>query len=301
MARSITIGNFDGVHLGHRALIERVIELSSGAPSLPTVLSFEPHPREFLGIRPIPERLCSLEEKKRRINSLGIQDVFIQKFDQAFANLTAEEFLQWLSNEFHPKHIVVGNNFFFGKNRGGNPKVLELWGKKNNIHVEVMEPLQHDNIIVSSTEIRIHIQSGNIKLAQKICGFEFSLPMLIQSGDARGRELGFPTLNSKPPELPTPAKYCLPPHGVYVTRIRVGEKTFPSITNFGIRPTFHNATEGEYFESHVLSEWDECLSSKHLSVDFIDRIRPEQRFSTKEELIQRIQEDIRIAKHLHKL
>lgn len=300
MTRSLTIGNFDGVHLGHRALIGRVIELSQ--KKNPTaVLTFDPHPREFLGIRPIPARLCSEEEKKRRILSLGIDEMFVQKFDKDFSNLTAEEFLNWLVSKFDPEHVVVGKNFFFGKNRGGNPQVLLDWGKKSGVHVEVLEPVLHDGIIVSSTEIRVHVHSGNIKLANKICGFDFSLPMDTESGDARGRELGFPTLNSSPPQLSEPAKFCLPPHGVYVTRIRMGEKVLPSITNFGIRPTFHNATEGEYFETHVLSGWEDRLSSKHFTVDFIDRIRAEQRFNNKEELIQRIQEDIRIARSQHSL
>jgi riboflavin kinase/FMN adenylyltransferase len=300
MARAITIGNFDGVHLGHRALIQRAVELA-GVASQAAVLTFEPHPREFLGIRPIPERLCSLDEKQRRIRMLGVDDIIVQKFDAAFANQTAEEFLDQLRKDFLPKHIVVGTNFFFGKNRSGNPKILQQWGQKNNVHIEVMEPLLHDGIIVSSTEIRIHVQSGNIKLANTICGFDFMLPMEVKSGDKRGRELGFPTLNSIPPQLPTPAKFCLPPHGVYITRLRCGEKSFAAITNFGIRPTFHNASAGEFFESHVLSQWDDCLSSEHLSVDFIDRIRPEKRFDSKEALIQQIQEDIRIARLAHGL
>jgi len=298
LPRSITIGNFDGVHLGHRALIKRVTELA-GNTCTPSVLSFDPHPREFLGIRPIPTRLCSLEEKVRRIKSFGINDVHIQDFDTAFSNLKAEEFLAWLKNTFNPKHIVIGNNFFFGKNRGGNPEVLNEWGQQNGIHVEIFKPIEHDSIIVSSTEIRLHIQSGNIKLANKICGFDYSLPLLTIHGDARGRELGFPTLNAAPPKLSEPASYCLPPHGVYVTKIHIENKVLAGITNFGIRPTFHNATEGEYFETHVLSGWDDRLSSKHFTVDFIDRIRPEKRFSDKDELIQRIQEDIKIARSLH--
>ncbi|MEZ4814072.1 MAG: riboflavin biosynthesis protein RibF [Bdellovibrionota bacterium] len=300
MPRSITIGNFDGVHLGHRALIKRVTELSN-AQTTPMVLSFDPHPREFLGIRPIPARLCSLEEKKRRINELGITEIHIQKFDKAFSDLSAEEFLKWLRDNFNPKHIVVGTNFFFGKNRGGNTQVLQEWGSQNKIHTEVLQPIEHDSIIVSSTEIRVHIQSGNIKLANKICGFDYALPMTAQHGDARGRELGFPTINSAPPQLESPALYCLPPHGVYVTLLRIENQLFPAITNFGIRPTFHNATEGEYFETHILSGWDDRLSSKHFTVYFLDRIRPEQRYSDKNELILRIQEDIKIARTLHKL
>jgi riboflavin kinase/FMN adenylyltransferase len=125
-----------------------------------------------------------------------------------------------------------------------------------------------------------------------------------QPGDARGRDLGFPTLNSAPPKLDEQkysAKYCLPPHGVYITRVHMDGKVLPSVTNFGIRPTFHNATEGEYFETYVLSGWDDRLSSKHFSVDFIDRIRPEQRFASKDELIQRIQQDISIARSSHGL
>lgn len=303
MQSSLTIGNFDGVHLGHQELIKRVLDFAKKNNCEAKLLTFEPHPREFLGIRPIPTRICSLNEKKRRIATLGLNQVEVLKFNEAFSNQSPFEFLNWIKDQYNPKHIVVGKNFYFGKNRGGNVQLLSEWGKKENIQVEIVEALKIDSTTVSSSEVRHQIQEGKILKANALMGLPLHYDLEVISGDHRGRAMGVPTLNSPPPrnQAPSSSRFCLPPHGVYITRSYIDGQSYASITNFGIRPTFHTSEEGEFFETHLLNYPHQELSCKHLSVEFLDRIRAELRFSSKEELLQRIHEDIRISKAFHSL
>lgn len=303
MQSSLTIGNFDGVHLGHQELIKRVLDFAKKNNCEAKLLTFEPHPREFLGIRPIPTRICSLSEKKRRIATLGLTQVEVLKFNEAFSNQSPFEFLSWIKAQYNPKHIVVGKNFYFGKNRGGDVQLLSEWGKKESIQVEIVEALKTDSITVSSSEVRHQIQEGKILKANALMGLPLHYDLEVISGDHRGRTMGVPTLNSPPPrnQAPSSSRFCLPPHGVYITRSFIDGQSYASITNFGIRPTFHTSDEGEFFETHLLNYPHQELSCNHLSVEFLDRIRAELRFSSKEELLQRIQEDIRISKAFHNL
>ena len=302
MQSSLTIGNFDGVHLGHQELIRRVLSFSTQNNCEAKVITFEPHPREFLGIRPIPSRICSLSEKKRRLTLLGIPHIEVLNFDLNFSNQTPLEFLSFLKKKYNPLHIAVGKNFFFGKNRGGDTEFLKNWGKKENILIEIVEALKVDSTTVSSSELRHQIKEGKILQANSLMGLPLHFDLEVVSGDHRGRTMGVPTLNSPPPQTHEPhSRFCLPPHGVYITRSFIDGQSYASLTNFGIRPTFHTSEEGEFFETHLLNYPHKELSCKHLSVEFLDRIRTELRFSSKEELLQRIQEDIRIAKAFHGL
>lgn len=302
---ALTIGNFDGVHLGHQALITRTIEESQRTSATPALLTFEPHPREFLGARPIPERICSIQEKLKRIESFGIKNITIEKFDKTFANLSAEEFLVSVKKHFSPTTIVVGKNFFFGKNREGTPDLLSKWGKAQNIKISVLEPVIIEGVVVSSSEIRRSIQEGELSRVKNLMGFNHVIECDVVPGDGRGKGLGFPTLNSPLPKLEGISKVCLPPHGVYITRTHLSDQgrpvALPSITNFGIRPTFYEAATNEFFESHVLSGWSDRLSFKHISVEFLDRLRPELRFASKDELIKQIQLDIATANLHHNI
>ena len=155
MQSSLTIGNFDGVHLGHQELIMRVLDFAKKNNCEAKLLTFEPHPREFLGIRPIPNRICSLNEKKRRIASFGLTQVEVLKFNEAFSNQSPFEFLIWIKAQYNPIHIVVGKNFYFGKNRGGDVQLLSEWGRKENIQIEIVEALKIDSITVYACHIRV--------------------------------------------------------------------------------------------------------------------------------------------------
>jgi riboflavin kinase/FMN adenylyltransferase len=302
MQSSLTIGNFDGVHLGHQELIKRVLNFSAKNKCEPKLITFEPHPREFLGIRPIPSRICSLKEKKRRINLFGISQIEVLNFDEKFSNQVPLDFLVWLTKTYNPRHIVVGKNFYFGKNRGGDTGLLKNWGEKENILIEIVEALKINDVTVSSSEVRHQIQEGKILKANFLMGIPLHFDLDVVSGDHRGRTMGVPTLNSPPPQdINSSSRFCLPPHGVYITRAYIDGQNYASLTNFGIRPTFHTSEEGEFFETHLLNYPHKELSCKSLSVEFLDRIRAELRFSSKEELLQRIQEDIRIARAFHSL
>ena len=303
MQTSLTIGNFDGVHLGHRALIQKTLALAQIAKTRPSLLTFEPHPREFLKIRPVPRRICSVQEKSRRIKLLGIENMTVQNFDLAFSSLSGDEFLDFVGKTFNPRHIIVGQNFYFGKNRQGDLKLLSAWSISQGIELEIVPPVCLDGNVVSSSEIRRAIESGEIIRASQLMGFTHRIDCEVVSGEGRGKTLGFPTLNSPLPRYPGIGEICLPPHGVYITNLHAGEATYPAITNFGNRPTFHAGSTEEFFETFLLNlnsnQGEPCMSFKQVTVEFLDRIRPERRFANKDELIQQIQLDVRLARQYH--
>ena len=307
MTCALTIGNFDGVHRGHQVLLQKTIEYSTSKQIESIAYTFEPHPRELLGSRPIPERLCTPEDKIQKLKSFGIQKVHVQTFDRQFSDLTAIEFLTLLKNDFNPRYVVVGENFFFGRNRSGSSLDLINWGKSHQIDIEILPTIEIDGLKVSSSEIRTALNEGLIQKVNKMCGYPYSVSGIQVQGDGRGRVIGIPTLNLSVPRIrkrdSVDISLCLPPHGVYVTLVKIENSTieYPAITNFGIRPTFYKEVGDEFFESHVLIPWVKPMSESKITVKFLDRIRSEQRFASQDELLKQIQIDIAFARSFHAL
>lgn len=300
MAFALTIGNFDGIHRGHEKLISEVQNFlrtlahaggsstDAGGSSTPSgaVVSFEPHPSFVLTREPVP-RLCTPDEKVALIAKHGLQTHVIP-FTPALSTLSAGEFLEQHIAPLSPRFIVVGTNFYFGKNRIGSPDFIRDWCNKKNILCVIVPPVMADDEPISSSRIRSLLGQGKVNAASRLLGRDFSIRNEVIHGEKRGRQLGFPTANMKP-QMAGDVEKVLPKNGVYFTAVHFEGQVYPGITNVGVKPTIRS--QGELLiETHLLN-FDGDLYGKHLTVEFRDRLRDEMKFRSLEELRQQIQQD----------
>lgn len=285
----ITIGNFDGVHLGHQALLDQTkkIARTSGLDFL--AVTFWPHPGHVLNPTRQTPLLSSRDEKLTLLKSLGAVEILEIPFDRHVASLSPEDFIfHWLL-PLNIKHIVIGHDFHFGHDRSGTLDVLKILGMEHDFFVTQTLPFIVDGQPVSSSRIRSEIQLGRMKSAATLLGRPYSLTGTVAHGFARGRELGFPTANI------LPALELMPPNGVYATRVHHSGKVSPAVTNIGSNPTF-NASETT-IESHLLDR-DENLYHQKIRVEFVEKLREEKKFSSAEELRSQIAIDIANAENI---
>ncbi|MEO5666968.1 MAG: bifunctional riboflavin kinase/FAD synthetase [Bdellovibrionota bacterium] len=292
---ALTIGNFDGVHRGHRVLLERIRKFreSHAAKGLKTcVLTFDPHPAEILRPEMPLLKLTSTTERVKLIKDCGIDEVRVIAFTKEFSKTPARDFFEnVLIRDLDPALVVVGHNFFFGHQRSGTPgKVLD-WCEEIGIQAEVVGPVEADGEEISSSRIRRLLQEGHVQSASRLLGRDFSYTGEVVHGAARGRTIGIPTANIKPE-----AGRCLPKNGVYVTVSSTHDgRTFPSITNVGVKPTIAGGNHELSLETHLL-DFEGDLYGNHLTVEFRDRVRDEKRFSSIQELSEQIHKDIAFAR-----
>jgi riboflavin kinase / FMN adenylyltransferase len=267
--RSVAVGTFDGVHLGHRKVIE-------GANS---VLTFEPHPVSVVAPQHTPKLLTSLARKAELIETLGVDEVIVIGFDGDFASRTADEFVDdVLVGALGAIQVAIGENFRFGHKAQGDPRLLAA----DERFTTVVHPLlEVDGEIVSSSHIRGLVLAGEVAQAAELLGAPFQLRGEVVHGDERGRELGFPTANLVPDE----ALAC-PGHGVYAC-LADGR---PAAVSIGVRPTFQTG-RGELIEAYIL-DFDGDLYGRELRLDFLARLRGERRFATAEALIEQMHDDV---------
>lgn len=293
---AITIGNFDGVHRGHRTLIERIQSFKQRHPEQnirSVVVTFDPHPVEILRPQTPLKKICSTNERIQLLRSLGVDDVRIIAFTEDFSRTPARKFFEdILIRDLNPALIVVGHNFFFGHNREGSPGKIMDWCLEKGIETDIVGPIESDGEEISSSRIRRLIEEGAMIKASRLLGRDFSITGEIIHGDKRGRTIGVPTAN-----MLAPKGRCIPKNGVYITTCTIsGEgSTFPSITNVGIKPTFDAKNSLVSIETHIF-EFNGDLYGKHLSVEFRDRLRDEMRFGSLEQLVEQIQKDILVAR-----
>lgn len=274
--RSVAVGTFDGVHLGHRAVI-------SGSES---VLTFEPHPVSVVAPQHTPKLLTTLEVKAELIAGLGVKELIVIPFDARFAARSAEEFIEdVLVGALGAGRVAVGENFRFGRRAQGDPRLLAADGRFETV---VHPLLEIDGEIVSSSHIRGLVLAGEVGQATHFLGATFQLRGEVVHGDERGRRLGFPTANLIPEE----AMAC-PGHGVYAC-IANGE--VPAAVSIGVRPTFQTG-RGELIEAYLL-DFDGDLYGSELRLDFIARLRGERRFDTPEALIEQMRSDVARTREL---
>jgi riboflavin kinase/FMN adenylyltransferase len=284
----IAIGNFDGVHLGHRAVIAEAKNIARSLGTPLALLTFEPHPRSVFRPDGPPFRLTPFRAKTRLIWETGVDFLFTLRFDRAFAAKTAEQFVaDLLVGRLGVRHVVVGQDFTFGKGRGGNPAMLRDMGVGLNFGVTVLEPIADANgKIRSASRIRDHLAAGRPRAAAELLGRDWEIEGRVQQGDRRGRELGFPTANL------AIADYLHPAPGVYAVRAGVidrgGLYWHPGVANFGNRPTF--AGTDWRLETHLF-DYDDDLYGRHLRVALVDFIRPDAKFDSAEALIAAMQDD----------
>jgi riboflavin kinase/FMN adenylyltransferase len=278
----VTVGTFDGLHLGHRKLIERLI--ASGSPS--TVVTFYPHP-QLVVARPGKEiKILTLpEEKVAGLEKMGVEQLLVIPFDRDIMNLTAEEFLtKVILEKIGLRKLVVGYDHAFGKDRKGNKDFLIEKGKVMGFEVEVVEPYYYDGNIISSTLIRKVLEAGDVKKASEYLGWRYSFSGWVIRGDARGAILGFPTANLK---LASPVK-LLPYCGVYAIYTHIGTKKYPALLYIGHRPTYGF---GDLSIEVFLMNFTDNLYGEKIIVELVDGLRGDIAFRSEKELVEQMQRD----------
>jgi riboflavin kinase / FMN adenylyltransferase len=287
---AVTVGNFDGLHVGHQKILRAVREHARGAGQRAAVVTFDPHPTRVLRPEQAPRMIETLAQRLEGFERLGLDGALVLRFDRALSLLPAEEFLEnILVRGLRVGAIFVGANFRFGHRGAGDVRLLEEAGRRDGFEVDTVPPVQVRGQIVSSTAIRAAVENGNVAAAIPLLGREFSLTGEIRAGAGRGRTILFPTLNM------APEQELLPRLGVYMTECNVRGKSHGSVTNVGTRPTFNGS--GITVESHLFG-FQENVSSGRMEVRFHERIRDEKKFSGVEELRAQITRDIEAAKKL---
>jgi len=288
---SVAIGNFDGVHLGHQALISAMLEKARAEKLCPTVLTFYPHPVEVLKPHKKLERLTTTSEKLELLEKLGVEQVFVARFDETLSHLLPDVFFEtYLNQGLRAKSIHVGFNFFFGKDRSGDISTLKHLGEKAGVFVEVEEQVNAGGERVSSSAIRKLLVEGNVAKASRHLGRPYTITGQVVRGDQRGRKIGFPTAN-----LRCPLDKIVPANGVYFTRVLWQQEELRAVTNVGVRPTFTAGENAPVIEVHIL-DFDSDIYEEFLSVEFLGRIREEKKFSGMDELKSQIEQDIALAR-----
>lgn len=288
---SVAIGNFDGVHLGHQALISAMLQKAHAEKLCPTVLTFYPHPVEVLKPHKKLERLTTTSEKLELLEKLGVEQVFVARFDEALSHLSPEDFFQSYLNEgLRAKSLHVGFNFVFGKDRAGDIGTLRSLSEQKGIFLKVEDQVNFEGERVSSSGIRKLIVEGNVAKAARHLGRPYTITGQVVRGDQRGRKIGFPTAN-----LRCPLDKVVPANGVYVTRVLWQQEELRAVTNVGVRPTFTVGEKAPVIEVHIL-DFDSDIYEEFLSVEFLGRIREEKKFSGMDELKSQIAQDIAVAR-----
>ncbi len=286
----LTIGNFDGVHRGHRELLTRLKRRAGVLEAPATVYTFDPPPRVVLEPGRHPPRILSLPDKVALLGECGVERVIVETFDRAFARNPASWFVEEvLSQRLRPHELWVGHDFRFGRGREGTAALVQQ--SLPDLPFSQLEAEREGDAIISSSRIREAVARGEVQLAARMLGRCHRLRGLVVPGDGRGRQIGVPTANVDP------ETELLPAQGVYAVRlIDDGGEVRPGVANLGVRPTFGGRTYT--VEVHLL-DFDGDLYGQRVSVDLVQRIRWEQRFAGPDELVERIRQDIEIARELH--
>jgi riboflavin kinase/FMN adenylyltransferase len=287
----LAIGVFDGVHLGHRAVIERALHDARAMNGTAVIVTFDPHPIRVLRPAEAPRLLTSTRHKIQLIRELGAKHLLIIPFNETFATTPPDRFIRTLAEACRPlREICVGHQWSFGKGRAGNLDLLKDLGDSLGFDEVGVHAVQVDRKIVSSTLIRNAVAQGDLAAAQRLLGRPFTVLGTVVAGDGRGRTLGFPTAN-----LNT-ANEQFPPNGVYAaTVLRKGEK-IPAVVNIGVRPTVAVQSGERLLEVHLL-DFSGDLYGEELELGFGRHLRPEQKFASLDELRAQIARDAAVARH----
>ena len=281
----ITVGTFDGVHLGHQKIITHLVKKAKQKNCGTLLLTFDPHPRKVVQPSNAPMLLQTIEERSEILSKLGLEIIFVQPFTKAFSKLNAEEYVKdILVNQLNVEHLLVGYNHRFGKNRTANIFDLKKLGKKYKFSVGEIQAHIVNKITVSSTKIRHAINNGNIKYANSLLGHTYKLKGIVMKGRQNGKKIGFPTANVKINER----EKILPKNGVYAVKVNYNKMTNLAMMNIGTNPTF----SGNYISNEVhLINWNGNLYKKEIEIFFIERIRDEKKFNSIQDLSIQLQND----------
>jgi riboflavin kinase/FMN adenylyltransferase len=286
----LAIGVFDGVHLGHQAVISTAARDAEAAGGTAVVVTFDPHPAKVLRPEQSKRLLTATEHKIALIRELGVSHLLVLKFDREFAATPAEEFVRQLAEAARPlREICVGQEWSFGKNRSGNLALLKELGAKLGFNVVGVEPVSAAGAVVSSTAIRRAIEAGDFPTAKQMLGREYTILGTVKSGSQLGRSIGFPTANL------SAHNEQFPPDGVYAAEARLDGKSLRGVINLGVRPTVTSGSPVRVLELHLF-DFDRDIYGSDIEVRFLHFLRPEQKFENLDALRAQIARDAESAR-----
>ncbi|NLL17425.1 MAG: bifunctional riboflavin kinase/FAD synthetase [Clostridia bacterium] len=285
----IALGNFDGVHRGHQVLISRTVQKAKKIGGKSVVLTFNPHPLTLIRPEESPKLLITQQQKEAKIAELGADLLLFLPFTPEFAALSPDEFIAMIHRVLRPASVVIGFNYTYGYRGSGNADTLRNAGKKLGFEVEVVPPQKIGGELISSTKIRQALAEGDIKGARELLGYWPILAGKVGPGAQRGRELGFPTANVAIPE-----EIMLPRLGVYGAKCIIEERSYLSVVNIGIKPTFDQENK-PVVEAHIL-DFQGDLYGRLVELHLFQYLRPEKRFPCADELMKQIAQDILVAR-----
>ena len=287
---AVTIGNFDGVHLGHRAMLQRLVDAARQRSLVPCAITFEPHPREFFAPDKAPARLSSLREKLQLLRECGIEHVHICAFNQAFSQLAAGTFIdRILLDGLHAQYVLIGDDFRFGAKRSGDFALLQTHGTQHGMEVAAMDSVMVDSLRISSTAVRAALANGDLALAARLLGRPYSISGRVAHGDKLGRNIGYPTANIA-------IQHNRPPlTGIYVVQVRgLADKPLPGVASLGVRPTVKQDAH-PLLEVHLF-DFDRNIYGEHVCVDFLHKLRDEEKYDDLPTLVAQIGIDATAAR-----
>jgi len=284
----LTLGVFDGLHLGHQLIVRTVVDRARATGAVPTVITFDPHPRAVLHPESSPPLLQTLDQKVEGFGALGIEQTIVVRFAEKFSQIRAEDFLRdVVRDRLQAKEVYLGCGFAFGHDREGNIELLRRVSQELGFFADEVPEVQVRSQRVSSSKVRRLLADGKVNLARRLLGRPYGVEGPVERGAERGRELGFPTANLHPHNR------VIPRNGVYVTGTLIDGQWRRSITNVGVRPTF-GADPEPSVETFVM-DWAGDLYGDVVRVRFLHRLRDERKFNSIEELTAQIQKDVRRA------
>lgn len=281
----VAVGNFDGVHIGHRSVLEKAKDIARNAGVKLAVMTFEPHPRMYFAKTEQTIRIDSFQDKAEKLKALGVEVIFPVRFNRNFSSLSAEDFIgKVLVGALGVKAVVTGADFVFGKGRTGNAVLLEELSQKFGYEYHKVSAVSQHGEKCSSTAIRKMIAEADFAPVRKMLGDYYSISGRVVKGDGVGRQLGYPTAN-----VHYSPNIILPPYGIFACFAEVDGKRLPAAVSFGMRPTFNKTVSA--LEAHIL-DFSGDLYFKKIRVYFVQRIRDEKRFDSIEDLKKGIESDI---------
>lgn len=291
MPHAITIGNFDGLHLGHQAMLTRLLDVARARDLPSCVLSFEPHPREFFAPAQAPARLSSLREKAEMLRGRGIDRLHVFRFNRAFSSLSADQFIeQVLVRTLQARYVLVGDDFRFGAKRAGDFALLERAGRQFGFDAEFLPTVEVAGERSSSTAVRAALAAGELEHAARLLGRPYSISGRVVHGDKLGRDIGFPTANIQ-------LKHNRPPLlGIFAVELYgLNGQPLPGVASLGVRPTVKGADAAPVLEVHLF-DFNADIYNRRVRVDFLHKLRDEEKYPDLPSLVAQIGRDVDNAK-----